>query len=63
MTPTHLTPDELSARLHVETSTLASWRCKGIGPRFVKPTRKIVLYPIVEIEDWETENLKRSTVG
>jgi len=63
MTPTHLTPNELATRLHTEKSTLAAWRCKGSGPQFIKPTRKIVLYPIAAVEAWEISILKRSTVG
>ncbi len=31
-----LSKDEAAARLNLSPTTLADWRCKGIGPTFVK---------------------------
>ena len=41
-------------------NTLANWRVKGDGPRFIKMGRK-VLYPMVEIEAYEQRQLRNST--
>jgi hypothetical protein len=60
-TPTHLTAEQLAARLHRQTKTLANWRVSGEGPRFI-PGRP-VLYPIVEVERWEAEKLVSSTAA
>lgn len=59
--PTHLTSAELAERLRIKTKTLANWRTIGHGPRFIKG--RPVLYPLAEVERWEADNLKGSTVG
>lgn len=56
---THLTTQQLAERLHRKVQTLANWRVKGGGPRFI-PGRP-VLYPLVEVEAWERENTVSST--
>ena len=56
----HLLPAEAAARLRATTGTLANWRVKGCGPRFIKLGRK-VLYPLAELEAWERANLKENT--
>jgi len=56
----HLNPDELAERWHLSRGTLASWRCKGGGPRFIKFGRR-PLYPISEVERFERENLRAAT--
>lgn len=56
----HLTPRETAARLRVRITTLANWRVLGYGPRFIKVGRK-VLYPLTEIEAFETRQLREST--
>lgn len=60
--PNHLTIEELASRWGMNTGTLGNWRIQGKGPKYVKIGRKI-LYPINEIETWETQQLKKSTVG
>lgn len=52
-----LTPQELAQRWcgAVTTGTLANWRCKGVGPDFMK-LRGRVLYPSAKVEAWEAEN-------
>lgn len=40
--------------------SLANWRTKGQGPRFVKCGKR-VLYPIAEIEAFENANLHTAT--
>lgn len=53
----NLTPDQAAARLHVSRATLANWRVKGEGPRFLKFGRK-VLYPVAELEAFERAHLR-----
>lgn len=56
----HLTPPELAARLKVNITTLAIWRVRGTGPKFMKVGRR-VRYPLSEIEKWEKEQLRKNT--
>lgn len=60
----HLTPSELSQRWRNEVSlkTLAQWRSRGFGPKFLKLGASIV-YPIAEVILWETARLKSGTRG
>lgn len=55
MVEPNLKPIEAAARLRISVYTLKNWRVQGIGPRFVKFGR-VVLYPVVNIEQWEREN-------
>lgn len=52
-----LTVDDVVARWGgvVTRGTLANWRCKKVGPRFVK-LRARVVYPIDGLIEWETAN-------
>ena len=64
--PVFLTPKQLAARWQKSVQTLANWRSQGIGPPFFKPCGKDkghVLYRLAEIEEFENENLRRSTAG
>lgn len=60
----YLTPEELSQRFRgrVAVRTLANWRCLGVGPKFRKIGGRI-LYPINEIEAWESRRTADSTAG
>lgn len=54
---TLLTPADLSRRWKkfnyvVKPSTLANWRWKGIGPKFIKPSKE-VFYPLAQVVAWE----------
>lgn len=57
---TNLLPTEVAERLRTNVGTLANWRVKGYGPKFIKCGRK-VLYPLSEIERWEQENMRGNT--
>lgn len=57
-----LTQEELAKRWGMNPGSLAIWRIKGKGPKFVKIGRKI-FYTEEEIEAFEQKNMKRSTVG
>ena len=50
---------ELVARWRgqVRPSTLASWRTKGIGPRYLKLGGR-VLYPVIAVEEFEAASTK-----
>lgn len=59
--PGHLTIEELAERWKMAPGSLSNWRVKGKGPKYVK-AGKTILYPVNEVEAWEMENLKRSTI-
>lgn len=58
----HLTPGQAAAILNVSPRTLQSWRCKGIGPVYLKLTPKVVRYPLATLRAFEQANL-RSRIG
>jgi hypothetical protein len=39
-------PKDAAAKLKVTTGTLAKWRMKGIGPRYSKLSRSLILYDL-----------------
>ena len=47
-----LTPRDVATRLGVEASTLAAWRRRGAGPRFVRLTQRCVRYSESEVEQF-----------
>ena len=57
MTTVHLRPEDLSARWHIATRTLANWRWLGEGPRFLKIGNRVV-YRIEDIEAYEAGQLQ-----
>ena len=62
----HFTPAELADRLCCSPATLAEWRCKGVGPRFIKfglSKQARVRYAESEIEAWEAKNGHSNTGG
>jgi predicted DNA-binding transcriptional regulator AlpA len=46
-----LTPPETARFLGIKEATLASWRCKGKGPRYVK-VGGIVRYARADVDRW-----------
>lgn len=56
-----LTPEQTAARLGVRTTTLATWRSRGNGPKFIKigqgPIGRI-RYRNADIEDWLASNMQ-----
>ncbi len=56
----NLKPKDLAERWHVSTGTLANWRVRGEGPRYLKFGRK-VLYRLKEIEAFEEKILRENT--
>jgi hypothetical protein len=57
MTPQFLTVDDVVKRWGgvVTRGTLANWRCKRVGPPFVK-LRARVVYPMEGLLEWEAAN-------
>lgn len=56
---TYLTPQELTERWRgvITVGALANWRSQRVGPPFVK-FRGRVLYPMEQLQAWETENMQ-----
>jgi excisionase family DNA binding protein len=48
----YLTPTEAATYLRVSPKTLARWRWAGNGPRYVKPTRRIIRYARADLDAW-----------
>ena len=53
----HLTILELSERWGVHVNTLQRWRTEGGGPKFVRLGLKRILYPVSEVEAYESKTL------
>lgn len=47
-----LSNEETSVYLGVSTGTLANWRSRGTGPKFFKPTEKLVYYFKDDLDEW-----------
>jgi DNA-binding transcriptional regulator YiaG len=60
MAQTHFTPKQLAERLQISEYTLASWRCKGEGPKFMK-FGKAVRYSVESVSEWEIDKTKSNT--
>jgi hypothetical protein len=58
----NLLPKEAAERMRISVGTLANWRTRGEGPRYIKWGRK-VLYPVPEIEAFEASHMRSSTGG
>lgn len=59
-----MTPAELAERVGVQRCTLAMWRVRGIGPKFIKfgnSQQARVRYSEAEVEAWERENVHSNT--
>ena len=55
--PKFLDTYELAERWGMHPQTLARWRRKEEGPRFIKAQHPVrILYPILEIESYERQN-------
>lgn len=40
---------------------LAGWRFKGIGPRWYRPTGRLILYKFSQIDEWIAEGERQGT--
>lgn len=48
----YLEEDELCAALDITTRTARNWRQRRVGPPWVKPTKKLIVYPRRGFKDW-----------
>jgi predicted DNA-binding transcriptional regulator AlpA len=55
-----LKPEEFASLYHQSLATLATWRCRGKGPRFVKLGRR-VLYRRADLDDWLEQSVRANT--
>lgn len=58
----NLTPEETAQRLRITVGTLANWRVRGVGPKFIKVGRK-VLYPSAKLDAYEQGQLRENTAA
>ncbi|MDX2177112.1 MAG: helix-turn-helix domain-containing protein [Candidatus Sumerlaeia bacterium] len=61
--PELLTINQAAALLQVPEKTLATWRSRGLGPRFSKLGGKHVRYPRTEIQRFIEAGLRQSSHG
>lgn len=54
-------PEEAATYLGVAPQTLAHWRVKGIGPRFIHLSKRCVRYTELALRDWVERRTQDST--
>lgn len=57
---TAYTPKQAAERLHLSTHTLAKWRVRGTGPKFVKAGR-MVIYLEDDLDSFLSERRHNAT--
>lgn len=58
-----LRPAEAAKYLNVSLSFLNKARLTGAGPRFRKPTRRVILYAIGDLDAWVGRALASTSAG
>jgi predicted DNA-binding transcriptional regulator AlpA len=58
--PVLLGENEVAARLHLQPSTVRTWRLDGSGPPFIKVGRR-VLYREADLVEWINSRVRGST--
>ncbi len=56
-------PGNLAEQLLTTAGTLAKWRLKGCGPKFVRIGPRLVGYRAEDVEEWLNSNIHSSTSG
>ncbi len=56
-----LLPGEVAELLRVSQDTLENWRCRGIGPSYLKFGKRDVRYRPSDVLRWLDERVSRST--
>jgi predicted DNA-binding transcriptional regulator AlpA len=56
-----LTDPELTAMLKIKVNTLADWRHRGKGPRYIK-VGQLVRYRRSDVESWLEDNTRSQTI-
>ena len=59
--PRFLRPHQVEALYGLSRKYLAHARARGDGPPFCKPSAKLVLYPVEELEAWLAQRRRVST--
>jgi len=60
--PTDLIDSKIVARmLGVSTKTIERWRLEGIGPQYVKLSKRVVRYKVQDVSDYVNGNIRRNT--
>lgn len=54
-----LTTYGASQYLNVSGSTLIRWRAKGIGPAYIKLSRKLIRYKLEDLDAYISEHRRR----
>ena len=55
-----LTPQEVAKALNMKTSSMATWRVKGIGPKFLK-CGKSIRYRPEDVDSWLANQERNNT--
>jgi predicted DNA-binding transcriptional regulator AlpA len=58
-----LKPDEAAEMLRITPRTLADWRYRGCGPRFVRYSGRAVRYRLRDVDAWLAGREQQSTAG
>ena len=48
--PQWLSEKQVAAMTNIAISTLRNWRNRGVGPKYDKPSPRVVRYPLEEVE-------------
>ena len=56
-----LTETAVATRLSLSPATLRNWRVKGLGPPFVRLSRRAVRYEAAAVDEWIAARARRST--
>lgn len=56
------TPEEAAAFLGVATQTLAHWRTKGLGVKYILLSKRCVRYSELALREWVESRTQESTV-
>lgn len=59
--PRFLRPNQVESLYGLSRKFLAHARGRGDGPPFCKPSGKLVLYPVAELEAWLADHRRVST--
>lgn len=54
-------PIEAAAFLGVAPQTMAHWRVRGVGPKYIRLSKRCLRYSKVELQDWIDRRTLAST--
>jgi predicted DNA-binding transcriptional regulator AlpA len=52
---------EAAAHTNLSKSTLDKWRCKGVGPRFIRLGKRRIAYALADLDRWMSERTHSCT--